>query len=223
MLEELKVLQDVRIASPCTASWDAMQGNEQVRFCDQCQLHVHNLSAMSPPQAAALVQEAEGRLCVRYHARPDGTMLTEDCTVGVHTTRRRFLTRFAAVVFGLLGLRRVDAAPVLPQPGPTRPRSIQGARAVTPRPSPVALQGEAVVAPHPPAPQHTMGKIAMPGSAAPAIDGQACESLAPAGRDHERSRRTTGIDGRRCDSTSTCQQTEACRRRETEAPASEGA
>jgi hypothetical protein len=157
-----------------------MQGNEQVRFCDQCQLHVHNLSAMSPPQAAALVQEAEGRLCVRYHAQPDGTMLTEACTVGVHTTRRRFLTHFVAVIFGLLGLRRVDAvASPAHSPAPTRPRSLQGAPAVTPRPSPVALQGEAVVAPHPPAPQHTMGKIAMPAARPQPLMGRPVNSSHP--------------------------------------------
>src|SRR5215210_3140703 len=63
---ELTVLQEIRVASPCEASWEQMQGDERSRFCDHCQLHVYNLSAMSAPDAAALVQEKEGRLCVRY-------------------------------------------------------------------------------------------------------------------------------------------------------------
>jgi hypothetical protein len=173
VLEELTVLQDVRIASPCTASWEAMQGSEQVRFCDQCQLHVHNLSAMSPLQAASLVQEAEGRLCVRYYAQPDGIMLTEECPAGFQTTRRRFLSRLAAAAFGLLGLRCRDAAAGSSRsPAASRPRSIQGSPAVAPQQSPVALQGEAVVATHPPVPQHTMGKIAMPAARAQPLMGR---------------------------------------------------
>jgi hypothetical protein len=141
VLDELKVLQEVRIASPCTASWEAMTGDQQVRYCDHCQLHVHNLSAMSAPQAATLVEKTEGRLCVRYDAHADGTMLTEECGGGFRATRRRFLTRLAASVFGLLGLRAFAAAGSNGSPA-APPRTLMGAP--------------------PPPPQHTMGKIAAP-------------------------------------------------------------
>ena len=46
-------LEIIEIASPCTASWDAMHGDNRVRFCDQCNLHVYNLSAMSRQEASA--------------------------------------------------------------------------------------------------------------------------------------------------------------------------
>jgi hypothetical protein len=37
-------LEMVRVASPCTADWDATHGDDRVRYCGQCNLHVYNLS-----------------------------------------------------------------------------------------------------------------------------------------------------------------------------------
>ena len=73
-------LEVIEIASPCTASWDAMHGDERVRFCDQCKLHVYNLSAMSRQDASELVASREGRLCVQMYRRADGTVITDDCS-----------------------------------------------------------------------------------------------------------------------------------------------
>jgi hypothetical protein len=43
------------IASPCPASWEAMEGNDRVRSCDHCQLQVYNLSAMNQEEAEELL------------------------------------------------------------------------------------------------------------------------------------------------------------------------
>ncbi|MDQ2732922.1 MAG: hypothetical protein M3Y56_14785, partial [Armatimonadota bacterium] len=40
-------IETIRIASPCTTSWNQMEGNEQVRFCGSCRKNVYNLSAMN--------------------------------------------------------------------------------------------------------------------------------------------------------------------------------
>src|SRR6516162_8887116 len=37
----------LRVASPCPADWNAMQGDDRVRFCGQCEKNVYNLSAMT--------------------------------------------------------------------------------------------------------------------------------------------------------------------------------
>ncbi len=95
-------LADIRIASPCQVSWDAMKGDERVRFCGQCSRHVYNLSAMSADEAADLVEHHEGRLCVRFYRRADGTVLTQDCPVGLRWVRRRVMAVAAAIV-ALLG------------------------------------------------------------------------------------------------------------------------
>ena len=72
MSKQRKQLAQVRVASPCTAEWDAMKGNDVVRFCEHCAKHVHNLSAMTPRRAQRLIEDSGANLCVRYYPRPDG-------------------------------------------------------------------------------------------------------------------------------------------------------
>ena len=76
-------LEQIEIASPCSAAWNEMEGDDRVRFCRQCHQNVYNLSAMSRSEAETLVQEMEGVPCVRLYRRMDGTVLTDDCPVGV--------------------------------------------------------------------------------------------------------------------------------------------
>jgi len=82
-------LAHVTVAAPCPAVWNQMQGNERVRFCGQCSLNVYNLSAMSRKEAEALIMRSEGRLCVRFYRRGDGTILTNNCPVGLRALQRR--------------------------------------------------------------------------------------------------------------------------------------
>ena len=90
-------LNNVRVAAPCPADWDSMYGNERVRFCEQCQLNVYNLSEMSRAEAEELIGRAEGRLCVRYYKRKDGSILTQNCPVGLRGLRRK-LSRVATAI-----------------------------------------------------------------------------------------------------------------------------
>jgi len=82
-------LDEVRIASPCTADWESMVGDERVRFCGKCQENVYNLSALTREEAEKLLAEKQGGLCARLYERADGTILTEDCPVGARHTRMR--------------------------------------------------------------------------------------------------------------------------------------
>jgi hypothetical protein len=97
MAQKSDLLSEIRVASPCTASWDEMRGDDRTRFCEQCRLNVYNLSEMSRREAEALVRETEGRLCVRFYARRDGTMLTRDCPVGFRAARRWLLQRAGVI------------------------------------------------------------------------------------------------------------------------------
>ena len=98
-------LNRVSVATPCPADWDRMVGDDRVRFCGQCELNVYNLSAMSTDDAESLIARTEGRLCVRFYRRRDGSIITEDCPVGLRALKRR-ATRirraFISTVFGLL-------------------------------------------------------------------------------------------------------------------------
>jgi hypothetical protein len=99
-------LDVIDVASPCEAPWEAMRGDAKVRFCADCKLNVYNLSEMSRGEATQLVQQNEGRLCVRFYRRSDGTVLTRDCPVGLRAIRRRVarsLTAIAALGVFLCG------------------------------------------------------------------------------------------------------------------------
>jgi hypothetical protein len=90
------LLMQIRIASPCSADWNEMRGNDRVRFCDSCRKNVYDISTMTTKQAREFIQNAEGRACVTYYARRDGTVLTTDCPAGRFEARRSFLMNAAA-------------------------------------------------------------------------------------------------------------------------------
>jgi hypothetical protein len=83
------LLDRVRVAAPCAADWTEMRGDERVRFCERCSLNVYNLSAMTRREAERVVVRSEGRLCVRFYRRADGTILTRNCPVGLRALKRR--------------------------------------------------------------------------------------------------------------------------------------
>lgn len=99
-------LDNIKVASPCSQDWDAMIGSERKRYCGECKLNVYNLSGMTRNEAENLIQNSEGRLCVRFYRRDDGTILTQDCPVGwraVKVRATKMATAFASLIFGLIG------------------------------------------------------------------------------------------------------------------------
>ena len=140
-------LDHVTVAAPCSADWDEMIGDERARFCGLCKLSVYNLSGMTRREAEALIAGAEGRLCVRYYRRADGTILTDNCPVGLRAIKRR-LSRIASAtlstVLGFFAGLGLYTAFDERHPAPVR---TMGAIAVTP------LKVEAP-------PEHVLGMIA---------------------------------------------------------------
>jgi hypothetical protein len=57
-----------KISHPCPQDWNAMAGDDKRRFCEHCQLYVHNLSALSSAEQCAFFSTTETRKCVRYLA-----------------------------------------------------------------------------------------------------------------------------------------------------------
>lgn len=98
-------LENIKIASPCSQDWNEMIGTQRKRFCGECKLNVYNLSGMSRTEAENLLLNSEGRLCVRFFKRADGTVLTKDCPVGWQAVKQRIAktaTAFASLVFAAL-------------------------------------------------------------------------------------------------------------------------
>src|SRR5438876_7755627 len=63
-----------------------------------------DLLQMDLPGAAAFVREAEGRLCVRFYRREDGTLLTDNCPVGWRAARRGLMECIGSSMAAALGL-----------------------------------------------------------------------------------------------------------------------
>lgn len=97
----LSVLNNIRVASPCPARWEDMKGDDKSRHCEQCNLNVHNFAAMTSDEVLSIVNNADGRVCVRLFQRADGKILTADCPVGLALVRakmRRTVGRVAAII-----------------------------------------------------------------------------------------------------------------------------
>lgn len=109
----LSILDRLEIAAPCHMRWDDMKGDDRVRYCDACSLHVHNISGMTRAEAEAFLarslpfsdggQASSPRVCGRFFRRADGTILTADCPIGLRE-------RLAAAAFASRArLRRIVA------------------------------------------------------------------------------------------------------------------
>jgi hypothetical protein len=123
------LLDQIRIASPCKASWETMTGDDRVRFCDLCQKRVYNIAGFTAAEAAELVIRHEGKLCVQVYRRRDGKVLTADCPVGVRQAFRRRLRMAATCVAVAAGGLVGTAAALLrvaPRPAPSGPRVLRG-------------------------------------------------------------------------------------------------
>lgn len=97
-------LDNIRVAKPCPADWNGMMGTSRKRFCGECKLNVYNLSDMTRREAETFLLESEGRVCVRYFRRDDGTVLTKDCPVGLAALKRRVSKAITAVFSMFAGI-----------------------------------------------------------------------------------------------------------------------
>jgi len=170
-------LHTLKVASPCHADWDEMQGNDQVRFCGGCRKNVYNLSEMPRDEAQALVNRLEGRLCVRFYTRADGTLMTQDCPVGLRAVRRKLVKKLSFAAALLLScasglLRWTGAAQAVTgakKHAAVKPPGGLTCKAGTPVAPPllmgrVARPSHRMGKPIPPPPPmtHTMGMVAVP-------------------------------------------------------------
>ena len=102
------------IAKPCPKEWGDMSGDAKRRFCEHCQLHVHNLSTMAPGERVQFVAETRGDACITYELRPDGTMITSSRWDWVLRPLRAFAALLAAMLpfaFSSCAARRLGGVP----------------------------------------------------------------------------------------------------------------
>ena len=124
MRTHLQVLGETRIAQPCAVSWRAMKGDERVRYCNQCDRKVFDLSKLTAVDAVNLLEERGHDLCVRLYRRRDGTVMTRDC--GTPRNSRWRVAAWAASLFTSLfagGCLQGVVAKLPPSAPPTQPPS----------------------------------------------------------------------------------------------------
>jgi hypothetical protein len=159
---KLPVLPNIRVAAPCTADWNAMTGDERQRACGQCNKNVYNLSNMTRDEAEALIIAKEGKLCVRYYQRTDGTIILKDCEVAISNRRKRRLIAAgaAALLAGGGGVAMMLRTKAKIAPAPQYPHYTMGAVAM---PEPVEVKGEvAMPEPPPPPPPPIVEQVVVP-------------------------------------------------------------
>lgn len=98
MGKRISLIDNIKIAAPCSANWQEMSGDDNMRFCQQCQLNVYNISNLTEKQIEELFIAKEGKLCVRLYRRKDGTVLVTDCPTGLKLLRQR-TNKIAKAIF----------------------------------------------------------------------------------------------------------------------------
>jgi hypothetical protein len=124
-----------------------MEGDDAVRFCGKCRKNVYNVAQLSRAEAIALIQRAEGRVCVQLTRRADGTIATGDCWAQLRRARKRGLFALAAAAPAILiaqlwsqafGLRALGALFHRPHPALSVPATTLGEPPIPDRPAPRA-------------------------------------------------------------------------------------
>jgi hypothetical protein len=109
-LSDKELLARMHNAAPCAVPWASLDGDERVRFCGQCKKNVYNISEMSEREAGDLIREKEGQLCARFYRRSDGTIMTENCPVGLRRIRNLIRTVALAVLTPLVWIAFIGPA-----------------------------------------------------------------------------------------------------------------
>ena len=130
MPKSVRSFDRITIPAPCDADWEAMIGNDQVRFCQHCNLHVTDLSSMTRPAAMRFVARSRGRLCVRYVQRVNGDILTKEIPQRLHHISRR-VSRIAAGAFSASLSLSTAAAQTRSDANPTTVRQTEPVASVT--------------------------------------------------------------------------------------------
>jgi hypothetical protein len=69
-------LDNVQLAFECPMRWEKLglcgDAEDRKRFCSQCQKHVHNLSAMTRPEAERLLAASTTPICIRVELDAQG-------------------------------------------------------------------------------------------------------------------------------------------------------
>src|SRR5581483_11346640 len=113
----------VKLARPCSTEWEVMAGNEQVRYCQQCEKNVYNFSQMTRAEVEELLAGTQGRLCARFERRGDGSILTDDA-LSLPSARRPLSSGFSRLAVATISAALGFSIPVAASPATTSGSSV---------------------------------------------------------------------------------------------------
>jgi hypothetical protein len=132
-LPVVNALDAITIPTHCTVPWAEMEGGDRSRLCAKCQHTVHDVSELTTDEALALLCEPGRAPCLRIYRRPDGRVLTADCSTKRERVwkwlRRR--SAWAASLFAVMflsGCRTATQGYIMPE-GSQLPKSLEADQA----------------------------------------------------------------------------------------------
>ncbi len=153
------LLDGLAIAAPCTVSWDSMSGDDRVRHCSGCSKNVYNISDMTRNEANEFLRINGSTPCMTFYRRKDGTILTDNCPVGLRKLRDRYM-RIKQIVAGFIAFV-LSAPQTFAQEAPVNPAT-KGSAPSRGQPVPfthkIAVPGMIMIAKPQPAPNLLGGK-----------------------------------------------------------------
>ncbi len=122
-------LQRLQVASPCSSSWEAMNGDGRRRHCLECDKAVYDFARLTPREINGVIEASQGELCARLTRDEWGRLVTlQPPSPADPLASRRPSPLVTAVVTAALGLsgtawtaQATPAAPTAEQGAGSRP------------------------------------------------------------------------------------------------------
>jgi hypothetical protein len=103
-------LDDMQIAQSCSTDWQGMTGDENKRFCHECNKNVYNISTMSRGEVEDLIRGTGGKFCARIIRDVNGSVITASASAGFQFGKLRASKWAGAVVTTILSLSNYTPA-----------------------------------------------------------------------------------------------------------------
>src|SRR5215813_4255210 len=118
MTRKNDLLDLIRVARPCSTSWDLMTGDDRARFCAECNKQVYNFAEMTRSEAEALLGRSSGQICARLERTADGRIVTAPEPITSRRLRLNMPNVAAAIAAALVstGIPVGEAAPRAARP-----------------------------------------------------------------------------------------------------------
>ena len=117
----MNLLDPIRLAFECPLRWEKLMGGDRKRFCEACQKHVHNLSAMTRAEARTLMTEARTPICIRIEVDAQGGGVFLPAAPGLAISAGLVAAAIAAPHLLETQTAAVQAAPQVTSPLPVEP------------------------------------------------------------------------------------------------------